>query len=360
MKKLLLTLAVPGLFAGAAHAQVQANVAIYGSIDGGIRNLTNTNAAGQSKLTIGSNGNYYANRIGFKGTENLDGGLNAHFVLETGFNTGTGTLDNNVNQLFNRSALVGLSGSWGSLELGRQYSIAFKTAIALSPFGFNYMAITPITGAVAGSQVLGTPSATAVAANAGATRFNNDIQYAGTFGPMTARVEYALGEQAGNTRNGAAQALGLGYANGPLSLAGAYTTQRSNMATTAAASWQDRKQWVIAGAYKLGAVRVTLGYIDDKLSSAAAGDRKTENAWGGLEYDINPALALTGGYYQTKVSGGAIGDGKKELYILGGTYALSKRTKFYAEVDNANNIGILMASAQARSTGISVGINHLF
>src|SRR3569833_1277636 len=83
MKKTLLALAVIGTFCGAAQAR--ADVTVYGSIDAGLRNQTNTDAAGDSLLSMGSNGTYRSNRLGFKGTEDLGGGLNAHFVLETGF-----------------------------------------------------------------------------------------------------------------------------------------------------------------------------------------------------------------------------------------------------------------------------------
>mgnify|MGYP005805723351 CR=1 FL=1 len=109
MKKSLLALAVLGAFAGAAQAQ--SAVTIYGSFDGGVRNLTNVNAAGDNRLTMGSNGTYNSNRIGFKGVEDLGGGLNAHFVLETGFNTGTGALDNAANRL----SIVPPSLAWVAL-----------------------------------------------------------------------------------------------------------------------------------------------------------------------------------------------------------------------------------------------------
>lgn len=113
MKRSLLALAVLGSLAGEACAQVT----VYGSIDGGIRNVTNANAAGQSRLTLGSNGTHFANRIGFKGVEDLGDGLNAHMALETGFNTGTGALDNTANVLFNRTALVGIGSTWGRWTL---------------------------------------------------------------------------------------------------------------------------------------------------------------------------------------------------------------------------------------------------
>lgn len=358
MKKLILALTAIGVFAGGAQAQ--SSVTVYGSVDGGIRHVTNANAAGQSRLSMGSNGTHYNNRLGFRGVEDLGGGLSARFILESGFNLGTGAQDNVSGQLFQRTASVGVAGPWGAIDFGRQYSVAFKVGAPLSPFGSNYTGITPLAGAVAGSQVLGTPTATTPAANAGAGRFNNDIQYTGTFGPWTARGEYAVGEQAGSTSNGAAQAVGLSYASGPITVGGVYTKQTSNMRTTAAPSWQDHDQWLIAGAYKVSAWRASLGYIDDTVTTDTAGDRQTKWSWGGLEYRFTPALGVTGGYYQTKVSGGGAATGKRDLYMIGATYALSKRTNYYVEIDSSKHRGILRPNGQDRTRGISLGINHLF
>ena len=109
-----LMLAAAALLPAAASAQ--SSVTVYGSIDGGVRYQTNVDAAGNGLLSTTS-GNYYANRLGFRGKEDLGNGLNAHFQLESGFNDKTGALDNTNNVLFNRTAAVGLGGAWGSVDL---------------------------------------------------------------------------------------------------------------------------------------------------------------------------------------------------------------------------------------------------
>ena len=369
MKKSLLALAVLGAFAGVAQAQT--SVTIYGSFDGGVRYQSNRNAAGDNVWTMGSNGTYNSNRIGFKGTEDLGGGLNAHFALETGFNTGTGELNNTTNQLFQRTASVGLGGAWGSVDLGRQYTVAFRTVAAYDPFSYKYTAIVPTTQA-------------SIAAG---TRFNNDIQYTGIFGPVTGRAEYALGEVPGGASNGSAAALGLNYDNGPLSFGAAYTKRKINVLATGAgaasgaagSAFQDNKDYTLGASYKFGAFRIAGGWADEKQSTTGA-DVRQKNAWLGGVYDITPAMALTAAYYDTKFDNinGLGASGKRQLFIIGGTYALSKRTNFYADVDlakykdgavgaatlvNGNNTGQLSnfsPAGQDRATGVSVGINHLF
>lgn len=333
MKRSLLALGVLSAFAAAAQAQT--NVTIYGSFDGGVRHLTNVDAAGNSRTTMGSNGTYNSNRLGFKGVEDLGGGLNAHFTLETGFNTGTGALDV-ANTLFNRTAAVGLGGAWGSLDLGRQYTVAFKTIAAYDPFSYKYPGI-----------------ASAVAATAG-TRFSNDIQYIGTFGAVTVRAEHALGETAGSNSTNASSSIGASYNEGPLALGAAYT--KRDIATF------DNNHYTVGGAYKFGPARISLGYAQQKQDVAGTSvENKTRWTWGGVNYAVSPAVELTYAYYQTKNTGAATFEGKKDLHMFAATYALSKRTNLYGAVDTAKLKGALrVAAPQDRQTGISLGVNHLF
>lgn len=344
MKKSLLALAVLGAFAATASAQT--SITIYGSFDAGVRNQTHVDNAGDSVLKMSSNGTYNSNRLGFKGVEDLGGGLNAHFNLETGFNSGTGTLDNATNRLFNRTASVGLGGAWGSVDLGRQYSVNFKTIGAYDPFNYKYTGIIPL------------------AAQAGLTRLDNDIQYTGTFGGVTARAEYALGEVAGSTGNNSTQAIGASYAGGPFSVGAAYTAGKRG--ATPATADQTLKNWTVGGAYATGPFRVAAGYADAKQDIAAGTDVGTKDWWLGGSYSITPAAALTVAYYETKATidtpVGSV-DGKRKLFVVGGTYALSKRTNFYADIDNAKYAGsaaVPGTTNQTNSTGVSVGINHFF
>jgi predicted porin len=350
MKKSLFALAVLGAFAGVTQAQTA--VTIYGSFDGGIRYMNHQNAAGDALWSQNSAGTYNSNRLGFKGVEDLGGGLNAHFNLEQRFNGGDGTL---AGVLFNGAANVGLGGNWGSVDLGRQYSANFKVIGLYDPFNYKYTGIDPL------------------ATQGGLTRLNNDVQYTGVFGPVTAYAEHAFGEVAGSASNGSTNAVGLAYSNGPLAIGGAYTGGKRNItAAPVAANFQDMTNWTVGGAYKFGPARVTLGYADNKQTQAAGvADLRNKNAWVGLGYDISPVVGLTAGYFDTKFQGLPGGDGKRQLLMVGGTYALSKRTNFYADIDSARykDAAIGAAAAQVsgqlpnandRTIGVSVGINHLF
>lgn len=363
MKKSLLAVAVLGIFASAAHAQ--SSVTIYGSVDGGIRRLTNANAAGDSVLGMSngiiSSGISNSNRLGFKGVEDLGGGMNAHFVLESGFVLGRGAFTGTTPTLFSRQAFVGLTGPWGELDLGRQYSIALKQLGSYDPFAYKFPTIVPLAFAASADPSSG-------------GRFNNDVQYIKTFGPFTARVEYALGEIAGSTSNGSAQGAGLHYQSSSIT-AGAVYTRRSQLV---GATYEDNNQWLIGGSYVVGPLRVAGGYIDETQDVGAA-EAKIKNMWLGASYSLNPTFKLTGGFYKTKNTTVAGADGKRDLFIVAGTYALSKRTELYLEVDRAKftsafsnqytaspiglpggNAAGVGANGQLSQTGISVGINHAF
>lgn len=367
MNKSYLVLAMLAAFTG--NAQAQSNVTVFGSFDGGVRYQNNVDANGSSKVTMNSTGTQNSNRLGFRGTEELGGGLQARFLLESGFNSGNGTLDNPA-KLFNRSAFVGLASKWGSVDVGRQYTVGFKTILGYDPFNFKYPLIVPLA--------LGA---------SGGIRFDNDIQYTGTFGPMTLRAEWALGEQAGSGRDNAARSLGLSYLQGPLSFGGSYTLRRPNVAAaTGAPSFRENRHFTLGGAYKFLKVRLAGGYAQED-QDLLAGSTRQKNAWFGGSMNLNLFTDLTAAYYDTRVeniSGGST-DGKRELVMVGVTYALSKRTLLYTNVDYArfkdglalpvgvtglpagnflaggsNLLALTSAPGQNSQTGVSIGISHSF
>src|SRR5437763_14538390 len=130
-KHALITLLALG---GAAHAQ--SSVAIYGIVDAAIVG----ERGGATPITKVTSGAASASRIGFKGEEALGDGLSAYFTLETGSKIDTGELDAS-NTIFNRQALVGLKGHFGSVSLGRQYTPYHpKLVNIVDPFNTGYAA----------------------------------------------------------------------------------------------------------------------------------------------------------------------------------------------------------------------------
>lgn len=334
----------------------KSSLSIYGTIDGGVRHLTNATAAG-NRTKISSNGEYYNNRLGFKGTEDLGGGMNAHFHLESGFNVGAGTLDNKDGRLFNRISSVGIAGPFGSIDMGRQPSVATKAVYAYEPFQYRYVHIIPLAGAVAGNidgkvkEPFGIEDG---------PRFSNAIQYLGKFGGWTASAEYAMGEVAGSTTSGSAKAVGLGYTDGTFTIGGAYTRQTPNIATTDAPDYRAQDQITFGGAYKIGDIRIAGGYLNTTTKAALTSQAK--NIWLGARYDITSIISLTTGYYRTTLETSHREIARRNFFIVGATYALSSRTTLYADIDQAVLHGIVAfkPGEQTRQLGTSIGINHMF
>ncbi|PKO55512.1 MAG: porin, partial [Betaproteobacteria bacterium HGW-Betaproteobacteria-21] len=132
MQKKLIALAVAGLMSAPVFAQ--SNVTIYGIVDMGYKNLgNNVNSAVGNRSAIDS-GQYSGSRLGFRGTEDLGNGLKASFVLETGINVDNGGF-NQGNTAFARQSFVALSGGFGTVALGRQYTPQHILMSAVDPFG---------------------------------------------------------------------------------------------------------------------------------------------------------------------------------------------------------------------------------
>lgn len=340
------------LCAASSLAAAQSGVTVYGSVDAGLRNVTNVNAAGDDRLTMGSNGTFRSNRLGFSGSEDLGGGLKAVFQIEAGFNMGTGALNNTAGALFQREARVGLAGNWGAVGFGRQYTVAYDTIIAFDPFVYRYPSITYALSSTAG------------------TRRSNDIKYTGKFGDFTVRAEYALGEVAGSVRNGSAKAIGTTYASGPLKLGAAYTRADNNVGSAASPNYRDYDHFALGGSYTFNKVTASAGYVDEQQETVGA-DETSKWAWAGLRYQLSPQIGLTGAWYRQKAFNNTstatvgAGDAKRNLYMVGATYSLSKRTTLYSELDmhklsGGYERGGTTRLNQSRQTGFSFGVMHTF
>lgn len=163
-----LSLAALGL-GTAVHAQ--SNVSVYGSLDVSISHIDNVQGRSLRRLDTGS---LYANRLGFRGQEDLGDGLKAVFVLENGFNVDTGTVAQG-GVFFGRQSFVGLSSTtWGSITLGRQYD--FLYAGSPLPLDVGALLIGGLAGASGGAG-------TAVDNHSGGVRYDNSVKWLGKLGP---------------------------------------------------------------------------------------------------------------------------------------------------------------------------------
>lgn len=346
-KKILAVAAA--LAAVSAHAQ--ASVSIYGVADIGVEYLTNAATVGgkDENLLRLSSGNLSGSRLGFRGTEDLGGGLKAVFQLESGFDLDTGTLAQN-GRLFGRHAFVGLQGGVGGVTLGRQQNSIYDLIIRYDPFAFA----TRYSAATHDAIFTG--------------RADNAIKYTGSFGPVTATAFYSFGrnldgEVAGNSRVSRNIGGGIAYEAGPLGVGVAIDQYHGNTVATA----DDTARRIAVGAsYVFGPVKGFAGYRNLKDELAAGGELKSNLYWVGASYQLNPSLLLSGAYYHT-----ARKDSEQDpsSIVLSASYAFSRRTDVYLTLAHArnrsgSNLGLngfgSSIAAGENQTGAIAGVRHRF
>jgi predicted porin len=339
------------------QACAQSSVTLFGIVDAAYSHGSGS-ATSRSQLTSGSNN---SSRVGFRGTEDLGGGMSASFWLEAQFNTdnGTGVATNLNNQAsgtatapagtqglsFNRRSTVSLAGPWGELRLGRDYTGHYRNRVDTDPFSVVGVGATQVNvGTLAGQT---------------STRASNAIGYflPAKLGGWFGQAQYYLGENASGTpaeRDGSGYSLRGGYAGGRLTVSGAYAVTR--MASGDIASTN------LGAILETGPVRLMGAIFRDKTKSpvAVAGEGYTL----GAVAPVGPGelkLALS------RYGSDAGAQPRTRKIALGNVHNLSKRTALYATYARVGNSGgattALNGSTTAannRSTGYDLGIRHSF
>jgi len=348
MKKSLLALAVLGTFAGAASAQ--SSVTIWGVVDlsaNSIKNgSTTTKQLSSSQLTT--------NRLGFRGVEDLGGGLKASFWLEAGMSNDDGTVGGSnglTSVMFNRRSTVSLASNFGEIRAGRDYEPTF--------WNFIYFDVNGAAGLGQGFNLYSTLG-TGLDAKASA-RANNTIGYL---------LPSGLGGVYGQIQVGAPEGVSgqkyqggrLGYAAGPIDVAAAY-------GVTKIFGNSDYKVANFGASYDFGMAKI-YGLYD-------------RNTWGTAKqtvYELSVGVPVGAGEFRAVygrsdlsgtanvVGGASIDANDSKLYSLGYVYNLSKRTALYTTYGRISNSGTAALVVQAApgsaagttSTGYNFGLRHSF
>jgi predicted porin len=360
MKEHLTTMAAIAVLGGAAAgmAHAQGNVTVYGSLDAGVAYI---NDLAGSSVTRVDQGTMQPDRIGFRGTEDLGGGMKAFFQLEAGFATDTGN-QVNAGRLFNRTSVVGLSGSLGTVTLGNMPDIVFDYAGKLS----NGFQLT--------NFYLFHPGNLDTLANT--YQFNNAVRYTSpTFGGLTVSAMAGMGEQPESSSKNRNLSAGANYTKGPLRLALAYSRQNDRTAgysgaflTTlgrgnATTVFDTLTTWAGGAGYTAGNVRLNALYTQSRVELPAAPGFRQRNVDLGAALRYAPQSTLNLGYTHTRLE-----DARYNQVSVSNVYAFSKRTEFYiqaayqkaggsATVAFQNYTG---ASSDDKQLVTTVGLHHLF
>src|ERR1700676_2190745 len=131
MKKLAMAVTLSTL---ATAASAQSSVELYGILDSGILYQNKTSSAGHSGVSF-LDGAWSPSIYGFRGSEDIGAGYKVIFNLQGGFSTGTGALGDSNGGIFGRAATVGVSGPFGTVNLGLQFSPFFLAVTGEDPRG---------------------------------------------------------------------------------------------------------------------------------------------------------------------------------------------------------------------------------
>jgi predicted porin len=341
MKKSTLALALLAGFAGAASAQ--SSVTLFGVLDANVRQIDNN---GVKVKQLGTDG-LASNRLGFRGTEDLGGGLKAGFWLEAALNADDGTI-NSSGKFWHRRSTVSLEGGFGEIRLGRDYTPTYTGISNFDVFGDN--GVGKFSNLQ--SKLTGTVNTN--------SRADNQVQYflPKNLGGVYGTLAVAAGEgTVGNKYVGGR----VGYAAGPLDVSGSYGTTDAN------ATEDKYKIGSIGAAYDFGVVRLVGSFSQMKFLS-----REEKLILIGATVPVGPGL-FRASFGRADLSGGTGATRTADaddasLIAVGYVHNLSKRTALYGTYSRIANKGaqnFALATTPAlpngqKSQGIEAGLRHSF
>jgi predicted porin len=359
MKKNIIAAAV-GSSLGLLSVDVmaQSSVTIYGLLDTGVAYVTHANAAGNSVFKMPTITGTTPSRIGFKGTEDLGGGLAAIFALESGFGVDTGA-SGQGNRLFGRQAFVGLKTNYGTITVGRMVNMTF---------------VGNIKSDVIGASVFSTGSLDSYIPN---SRSDNAIGYMNTINNVTFGGTYSLGRDASaagtncpgevpGDPKACRQVTGLlSYDNNAFGVTSVYDILYGGPGATAGMTSSDFSDRRISlnGYVMLGQVKLGAGLIDRKIRTLT--DVHSDLYYVGASYPLSPQWLLAGEVAQLKIKASP---NTSTLGVVRLTNYLSKRTQVYGTLGYMRNQGTAAVALDVggtvgpglNQTGAMLGMQHTF
>jgi len=342
MKKTLVALAAISAVTGA-----MAQATLYGNIDQAYVKSTTTVDGLQTANTTGvASYQMGGSQIGVKGEEDLGGGLKASFLHEMGV---TSDVDSTPTT---RQAYVGLSGGFGALRVGKQYSNAFGNLISSDPFG-----ATGGTGALYVGQILLGNQGTS---GDNPLRQDKAIQY--DLPSFVPGLRVGLTKVASGTdttdgsdpKTGDSTGYGIAYASGPFNVgftSDSITAQDIAATSVTVDDSSKTKLTTLALGYDLGVAKVT--FSDSKIMNTGQGVEVTM-------YAI--AVPMGAATLMASQSNGKVvltaGNTTLKGVQYGANYALSKRTTAYFHANNSTST--TTANSVTKVKGYGIGLMHNF
>lgn len=338
MKKKVLAFAALAAVSGVAMAQ--SSVTAFGIVDLAARSLK-----GDDTLKLLNNEGRAASRLGFRGVEDLGGGMKASFWIEHGLNADDGSFGGNFWQ---RRATVSLSGGFGEVRLGRH---KYSNRLVLDDFDpFSTSGMADVSRVFTSLGLIAAPSAR----NFSGTFINRGNNQIGYHLPAMGGVYGSVDLNAGEGVNADKAITGrLGYKSGPMHFAVGYGQHGAT---------GKLKNMIIGGSYDIGGVLLMGSYTENKRGSAKQ------------KVATLAAVATMGSHKFTGsyAKAGGLATAKADLLAVGYDYSLSKRTSVYGTLARTNNKeatrftlngakeAALLSANGRDSSGYEFGIRHNF
>ena len=348
MKKTLIAIAAIAAM-GAASAQVT----LYGKMDAGVSSSTTDGAVNQGAV-FGS-GNYEGSRIGVKGSSDIAGGVKGMFQVEGGLGATDGSFSN-----FNRVANLGLSGGFGTVQVGRMwtpYDNAFNDALEYN--GFSAMGKAFYGGAHGDNGMDGSGGS------------KNAFQYTTpAMGGLNAVVMYGSDANA-TTTTSATNYMGLGvnYADGPLSVNLATEKVKTGLHNVAgetpaglglaSTAGSYTNAWILAASYNLGVATVFAAAEGATADGFTAGSAKDAGSAFGVSIPLNKATTVGLGYATETTTLSGRSDGKTTATGVQVVYAWNAATAIYAGYRAADTTALGSTTA-VKATKFATGVRYNF
>ncbi|MDM0108398.1 porin [Variovorax sp. J22R24] len=354
------TLAALVVITACGTAAAQSSVTLFGVLDAAVSHYDN----GILSQTVLSNSNLYNSRLGFRGTEDLGGGMSASFWLE-----GALTNDDGNAGGFNlmRRSTVSLGGIWGELRLGRDFTPTFWNEAVFDPFGAVGVGALIMSPARSSSTAPGrAPWVVGFGANNPYyIRASNTVGYflPPNLGGFYGQLQYALDEQVTPGNNQGRFLSGrMGYAKGALNTA--LSVGRTTGSNPASAAAPDISTLNLGASYDFGFAKLSGEYSREKYERVTA-----SNTSEGYMLGVNIPVGV--GYFVAAYSRVKIdlpSSPTADKAAVGYVHNLSRRTALYAtyaRLDNKDGslLGVsttIAGTVNATATGYDLGIRHSF
>lgn len=377
MRRILAFVAGCSLLGLSVTAMAQSSVTLYGIVDTGLEYVSHASATGGSVVRMPAITGEFPSRWGLHGVEDIGGGYSIVFQLESGFNVGSGGLGQG-RRFFGRQAFAGVKSPYGTLALGRQYTMTITSMLSLDSIGPGIYGIGSFDG------YLTIP------------RADNAVTYQVSASGITFGASYSFGRDSTGTGNTPGEGTCAGspgssdchdwsvvleYDAQNFGLVASYEQENGGAASAAnffdgvapfpTPRSADEDTHLVAGAYaKVGDLKIGAGWVHRRLSIDTPGEADVESNlfFLGSTYFITPTLVLDGEIYR---SVNAQHDTRATLGTTRLTYYRSKRTAVYAHIAylaNSPHAQFTVSSGGGGTTpapgvgqfGAMVGLRHSF